>query len=108
MTDSAGRQGLRDLAKRYAEIAADPHNQQTIDGWKRLNTLKDTRPMVRLDQLPWHELPWGQDKMVCNEDDPLLKVAPKFRGIESKMRQTIYAWEHFRADMVVMPYFGIA
>lgn len=107
MTDSAGKQVLRDLAKRYAEIAADPRQQETIDGWKRLNGLKETRPMVRVDQLPWHELPWGEDKMV-SKDDPLLGKTPGYWSLEGNMRRTIYAWENFKADMVVLPYIGIA
>jgi hypothetical protein len=106
MADSSVRRVLRDLAKRYAEIAADPRQLATIQGWKKLNGLKKTRPMVRIDQLPWHELPWGQDKMVCEKDQPGTKE-PGFRSIETSLRMTIYAWENFKADMVVLPYIGI-
>lgn len=35
---------VRDLAKQVAEIAADPIQQETIDLWKRHNSLERTRP----------------------------------------------------------------
>jgi hypothetical protein len=96
---TAGRSVVQELGKRYAEIAALPRQQETIDGWRRLNGLQETRPMVRIDQLPWHELDWGQKEMINTEGE--------LAGIERQLRMTIYAWEHFKADMVVLPYFGI-
>ena len=90
---------LRELGRRYAEIAALPRQQETIDGWKRLNGLQATRPMVRIDQLPWHELDWGEDELVSAEGLQ--------RSIETHLRMTLYAWEHFKADMVVLPYFAL-
>ena len=87
---------LRELGQRYARIAALECQQTTVDGWKRLNGLKDTRPMVRLDQLPWHELPWGEDDCIC--------PSGLLRQTEAYLRRTLYAWEHFRADMVVLPH----
>ena len=94
------REVIRELARRYAEIAALPRQQETIDGWRRLNGLQSTRPMVRLDQLPWHELDWGAEQMV-NRNGLL-------QDIERSLRMTIYAWEHFKGDMVVQPWLGIA
>lgn len=93
------RDAIRDLGKRYAEIAALPRQQQTIDGWRRLNGLHDTRPMVRIDQLPWEELDWGEEQMANTEGDAA--------AIERRLRLTLYAWENFKADMVVLPYIGI-
>ncbi len=95
-----GKRVVRDLAKRVAEIAALPRQQETINGWRRLNGLKPTRPMVRIAQLPWEELDWGADAMVNTERGLL-------RNIEGQLRRTIYAWEHFKADSVVLPYFAI-
>jgi hypothetical protein len=95
-----GKQAVRELGKRYAEIAALPRQQETIDRWRKLNGLDPVRPMVRLEQLPWDELDWGADQMV-NTEGPL---AP----IERRLRMTIYAQDNFPADMVVLPYLGIA
>jgi len=105
--DAAQRDAIRDLGKRYAEIAALPRQQETIDGWRRLNGLQTTRPMVQIDQLPWHELDWGEDKLVTRDDDLVGKM-PGFWSIEGRLRRTIYAWENFKADMVVLPCVGIA
>lgn len=107
MSNSSVRQVLRDLAKRYAEIAADPRQKEIIEGWKRLNGLKKTRPMVRIEQLPWEELPWGADKMVSDNDSVVGKM-PGFWSLEGRLRRAIYVWENFKADMVVLPYLGIA
>jgi len=93
--EQAQKDVIRELGRRYAEIAALPRQRETIDGWRRLNGLQSTRPMVRLDQLPWNELPWGLDDMV-NREGPL-------RPVEGFLRRTIYAWENFKADMVVLP-----
>lgn len=86
---------IRDLGRRYAEIAALPRQQETIAGWRRLNGLQPTRPMVRIDQLPWHELPWGEEEMVNHEG--------LFKGIEQRLRMTLYAWDNFKSDMVIEP-----
>ncbi|MFU8781262.1 MAG: hypothetical protein ACNA71_09615, partial [Kiritimatiellia bacterium] len=91
---------IRELARRYAEIAALPHQQETIDGWRRLNGLQQTRPMVRIDQLPWEELPWGEDQMVNR--------GGMAERIERRLRMTLYAWDNFKADMVMLPYYGIS
>jgi len=100
VSSAAGRDAVRQLAQRYAEIAALPRQQQTIDRWRRLNGLQATRPMVRIEQLPWHELPWGQQQMV--------NTAGLLCGIEQRLRMTIYAWENFKADMVVLPYLSLS
>jgi hypothetical protein len=93
---AADREVLRELGSRVAEIAALPVQQETIALWKGLNGLRPQRPMVAIDQLPWHEL----------ADDPLLvnRCSDPFnRGLEIDLRRTLYRWEHMRADMVVEP-----
>lgn len=97
--DKTQRDAIRELGKRYAEIAALPRQRETINRWRRLNGLQSTRPMVCLDQLPWHELDWGEKEMVSQAGEP--------RRVEMRLRMTLYAWEHFKADMVVLPYYGI-
>ncbi len=100
MSDKKGREIVRELGKRYAEIAALPCQQELINGWRRLNGLQRTRPMVRVAQLPWEQLDWGEEKMVNSEG--LLRI------IERRLRMDLYAWEHFRVDMVIMPCFAIS
>jgi hypothetical protein len=98
--EQAHKEAVRELGRRYAEIAALPRQQETIDGWRRLNGLQATRPMVRIEQLPFHELPWGEAEMV-NREGPLA-------NIEGRLRRAIYAWDHFKADMVIQPEISIS
>lgn len=87
---------LRELAKRVAEIAALPAQQETIRLWKALNSLQPERPMVMIDQLPWHEMDVdGELTLQCKDDF--------CRNLESGLRRTLYRWNHMRADMVVEP-----
>lgn len=96
----AERETLRELAGRVAEIAALPEQQETIRLWKRLNALAPERPMVMIDQIPWHEMEVdGELSCVC--DDPF------YRGIETGLRRTLYRWGHMRADTVVEPYVDV-
>ncbi|MBI1336209.1 MAG: hypothetical protein GC164_04520 [Phycisphaera sp.] len=99
MLDKKQRETIRELGKRYAQIAALPRQQQTIDLWRCHNALKPVRPMVRIDQLPWDELPWGGQEMVTQEG--------LLHSIERRLRMTLYVWEHFKVDMVVLPWLGI-
>lgn len=98
-TSDKGKETVRELARRYAEIAALPRQEEIMAGWRRLNGLQSTRPMVRLDQLPWDELDWGGDAMVNREGIPQM--------LEQALRKTLYAWENFKADMVLLPYFEL-
>jgi hypothetical protein len=87
---------LRGLASRVAEIAALPSQRETIELWKATNALRPVRPMVMIDQVPWHEM---------NVDDELtLRTEDAFaRELETELRRTLYQWAHMRADMVVRP-----
>jgi hypothetical protein len=87
---------LRALASQVAEIAALPVQQETISLWKALNGLKPFRPMVMVDQIPWHEMDVDGELSLHTEDDFC-------RRIETGLRRTLYAWRHMRADMVVEP-----
>jgi len=97
---AARRETLRDLARQVAEIAALAEHQETVRLWKRLNGLEPERPMVMIDQIPWHEMDVeGELRCVC--DDPF------YASIETGLRRTLYRWRHMRADMVVEPYVDV-
>jgi hypothetical protein len=87
---------LRTLAQEVAEIAALPVQRETIALWKALNGLRPARPMVLIDQIPWHEMDVDGELVLRTED----AVA---RAFELTLRQTLYRWRHMRADMVVEP-----
>jgi hypothetical protein len=97
---SPQRGTLRDLAGQVAEIAALPDQQETVRLWKRLNGLRPERPMVMIDQIPWHEMDVdGELRCVCED--------PFYRALETGLRRTLYRWRHMRADMVVEPYIDV-
>jgi hypothetical protein len=91
---------LRELARQVAEIAAMPRQKETIRAWKAMNGLKPLRPMVMIDQIPWHE-------MNVNDELTLRCGDKSARGIEATLRRTIYRHRHMPADMVVDPVFGV-
>lgn len=91
---------LRTLANTYMEIASLPVQREKMEQWKAFNRHDGTRPMVLIDQLPWHEL--NRDgELTCVTEDPF------FRDIEFTLRSTIYKWKHFPVDMVVEPFLTI-
>ncbi len=91
---------LRDLASRVAEIAALPVQAEKREMWKRLNALRPVRPLVLIDEIPWHEMDVdGSLQPQC--EDPFL------RQLETGLRRTLYRWRHLPVDMVVEPYIEV-
>ncbi len=89
---------LRELAVRYAEIAADPANRERREQWRRLNDMESSRPLVWMNEICWNEM---------NVDDELtLRTCGEVsRRIETQLRRTLYQWKHMPGDMVVEPIF---
>ncbi len=88
---------LRELAARYAEIAALPIQQERKRLWLCLNTLRMERPMVLIDQIPWNEMD-VDGSLRCEVEDPY------WRRVEENLRRTLYQWAHMPGDMVALPY----
>ncbi|MBI5722370.1 MAG: hypothetical protein HZA50_00265 [Planctomycetes bacterium] len=85
---------IQELARRVAEIAALPVQQETVRLWKANNSLKPVRPMVMIDQVCWNEMDVdGELALKCQDEFA--------RDIEGGIRKTLYMWKHFRVDMVV-------
>ena len=85
---------LRELARRVAEIAAQPVMAERRRLWRKHNRLQNVRPMI----LVFPEGSWSEllpDRALRCED----KAA---RGIERHLRAQIYQAEHFDADNVVV------
>ncbi|MDP6544178.1 MAG: hypothetical protein QGH60_09325 [Phycisphaerae bacterium] len=91
------REVLRALAGDLAEIAALDIHAEKAAMWARVNKLQNERPMVWMNEIPWHEM---------NVDDELtLKCEDPFRReLEDDMRKTIYQWRHMPGDMIVSNY----
>lgn len=85
---------LRGLAHEVADIAALPDQARAIERWKALNGLRPVRPLVLIDEIPWHEMDVDGDLALRTEDETA-------RVFERALRETLYRWRHLRTDMVV-------
>ncbi|HVO38290.1 MAG TPA: hypothetical protein VMV03_04600 [Spirochaetia bacterium] len=85
---------LRRLGEEVAAIAALPVQRETAELWRRCNDLEPVRPLVWINEIPWHEM---------NVDDELTLrcIHPWARELETRLRRTMYQWRHMRGDMVV-------
>ncbi len=90
------RDTIRELAKKLAEIAADPHQDATRELWKKVNRLERTRPLILLHDATQHET---GDKVTrtCESDEAW--------GIEHELLHEVYHWETRRDDTVWKPIF---
>jgi len=91
---------LRELAKQYAQLAALPIQKERYLRGRDINDLKPRRPMVWLDEIPWHEM---------NIDNKLTLVCQDefARQMEQFFRRVLYRWEYVQGDMVVESAFHI-
>jgi hypothetical protein len=88
---------LRRLGSRIAEISSDQVNKTRAELWRDLNDLKSKRPMVWINEIPWHE-------MNVNDELTLRTEHPWARDLEQRLRRTIYQWDHMPGDMIVNPW----
>jgi hypothetical protein len=88
---------LKSLGAEIARISSDPINKERARLWTGVNDLKGERPVVWINEIPWHEM---------NVDDELtLRTRnPWARGFETTLRRTVYQWKHMAGDMVVNPW----
>jgi len=85
---------LRQLGEKMADIAALPIQKERAITWERLNDLKRVKPMIWINELPWHELDFNDElKVQCTDGF--------CRGIEYGLRATMYQWEHLPGDMII-------
>ncbi len=88
---------LKKLGGEIAEISSDSVNMQRAELWKNLNDLKSRRPMIWINEIPWHE-------MNVNDELTLKTEHPWARELELRLRRTIYQWNHMPGDMIVNPF----
>ena len=88
---------LRRLAGELAETAALPIHREKARLWQNLNDLDSQRPMVWINEIPWHEMDVnGELTLVCEH--------PRARDLERDLRRTLYQWRHMPGDMVLSNY----
>ena len=87
---------LRRLAYDYLKIADSDRNAGNIKLHTAVNDLRQVRPVVLIDELPWSEM---------NIDDELTLQCTDtcLRDIEWFLRSNIYKNRHMPADMIVPP-----
>jgi hypothetical protein len=88
---------LKELADQWAQIAALPVHKEKSLLWQKMNDLESERPMVWINEIPWHEM--------NHEKELTLRCKNVWaRSQEDHMRKTIYQWRHMPGDMVVNPW----
>lgn len=88
---------LRKLAEDWAGIADLAVHKEKARLWQKLNDLESERPMVWINEIPWHE-------MNVNDELSLRCKDPWARSQEDLMRKTIYQWKHMPGDMIMNPW----
>ncbi len=92
------RQILRALAERYSNLAHLDIQAQRLERYRDINAMEKVRPVVLIDEVPWGEI----------RDEALINVcAPEVQWLETRLRQTLYQWEHFQVDLAVPPVFNV-
>lgn len=88
---------LRRLGAKIAGIATLPVHKEKAQLWQKMNDLEQERPMVWVNEIPWHEM---------NVNDELTLQTDNLwaRELEQNLRRTIYQWEHLPCDMVINDY----
>jgi hypothetical protein len=92
---------LRKLAREYFEIAHSDRNYENIKLHRAVNDLKQIRPVVLIDELPWSE-------MNINDELTLQCTDKYLRTIEWFLRSNIYKNKYLPADMIVPPFIPVA
>jgi hypothetical protein len=81
---------LRELAERYAAIAALPVHEERRRRWKRLNDLEPERPLIWVNEVCWNEMDHdGSLRLRCTNE--------VCQRIETELRRPIYQSPSSRA-----------
>ncbi len=88
---------LRALAEEWARIALLPSHKEKARLWRKLNDLESERPLVWINEIPWHEMNYNDELTIRCENEWA-------RSQEDLMRKTIYQWKHMPGDMIINPW----
>ena len=97
MTD---KQIVRELAKRYMEVATSPRQLAAHRRMQDTNDLKIVRPPVLMDEIPWHQINIDTELTCICQD-------PRARRAEWLLRANLYRIKYFRCDAILEPYFRV-
>ena len=92
-----GLKELRLLAREYYEQAMSPVNVERMKLHRAVNDLEMIRPVVLIDEIPFHELNFD-GSLTCRCSDPVL------REVEDFLRKRLFQWKYFPGDMILTPF----
>jgi len=100
MINAEDKKVLRKTAEVYKTASEECDFAEKVALYKGVNDLKMIRPVVLMDELPWHEL---------NVDGALdLECEDEFlRGVEQYMKRAVLQWRHFPCDRIITPYIPV-
>ena len=91
---------VRELAKKYMELATDDAQIKMNKRMLDTNDLKLVRPPVLMDEIPWYQMDIDGDlKCLCEDSNA--------RFAEFVLRTAIYRRKHFRADTIFEPFWRV-
>ena len=97
MTD---REIVRELAKKYGEIAGSEKNKRMRQRFLDTNNLKLVRPPVNIEEVPWFEMNIdGELDLLCGDEN--------YREMEKKLRIFLFREKHFSCDNYIEPFWNI-
>ena len=91
---------LRELVSQYAAFDYSPENAEKLRLHRAVNDLAMIRPIVLIDELPWHEMELdGELTLQCSD--------PDFRALEEELRQTLYLLKYLPCDRAIPAYIPV-
>ncbi len=91
---------IRELAKRYMEMATSEKQQKMNARMKATNDLKIVRPPVLIDEIQWRQMNIDGELNCVSED-------PRARRAEFFFRQALYRRKYLKADTLFDPFWRV-
>jgi len=91
---------IRDLSKRYMEIAMSDRHIRMRQRFRDTNDLKIVRPPVIIEEIPWHEMNY-EGALDCQCEDSGL------RGMEYSLRVALFREKYFKCDNFIEPWWVV-
>ena len=91
---------VRELTKRYMEIAVSDKHVRMRQRFHDSNDLKIVRPPLIMEEIPWHEMNLDHELDCVCEDAEL-------RGMEWGLRVQLFREKHFKCDNYIEPVWAV-
>lgn len=100
MVTQSDKERIRELAKKYMELACSKKQADAIARFRATNDLKIVRPPVLIDEIPWYQLNGdGELNCVCQDE--------RARRVEFFFLTALYRNKHFDADTNFEPFYRV-